>query len=59
MNDQVDQPEPRFRIRARHTESTITVYEVYHPGIGWAAAPDGRFPPSWKRDRMTWIKHCS
>lgn len=50
------QSEPRFRIRARHTESTITVYQAYHPEIGGPAARDGRFPSSWKRDRMTWIK---
>ncbi|WP_437042775.1 DUF4291 domain-containing protein [Streptomyces sp. enrichment culture] len=47
---------PRYGIRARHTDSTITVYQAYRPEIGRAAARDGRFPPSWKRDRMTWIK---
>ncbi|WP_345665800.1 DUF4291 domain-containing protein [Streptomyces venetus] len=51
-----DRHEPRFRIRARHTESTITVYQAYRPEIGGPAARDGRFPASWKRDRMTWIK---
>ncbi|MER5212085.1 DUF4291 domain-containing protein [Streptomyces sp. NPDC002838] len=59
MNDQsvpVTQQEPTFRVRARHTESTITVYQAYRPEIGRAAARDGRFPASWKRDRMTWIK---
>ncbi|WP_438829206.1 DUF4291 domain-containing protein [Streptomyces adonidis] len=48
--------EPRFRVRARHTASTVTVYQAYGPEIGLAAARDGRFPAAWKRDRMTWIK---
>ncbi|MFI1971963.1 DUF4291 domain-containing protein [Streptomyces cinnamoneus] len=47
---------PARQIRARHTDSTITVYQAYTPGIGVPAARDGRFPASWKRDRMTWIK---
>ncbi|AXE84387.1 DUF4291 domain-containing protein [Streptomyces sp. Go-475] len=51
-----DQNEPRFRVRARHTESTLTVYQAYRPEIGGPAARDGRFPPTWKRERMTWIK---
>lgn len=49
-------PEPKQRIRALHTESTITVHQAYAPGIGLPAARDGRFPAAWKRDRMTWIK---
>ncbi|MEW1719362.1 DUF4291 domain-containing protein [Streptomyces sp. NPDC093109] len=49
-------PEPQHRIRALHTESTITVYQAYAPEIGLPAARDGRFPGEWKRDRMTWIK---
>ncbi|MFF7205996.1 MULTISPECIES: DUF4291 domain-containing protein [unclassified Streptomyces] len=48
--------EPARRIRALHTASTITVYQAYSPTIGVPAARDGRFPASWKRDRMTWIK---
>lgn len=48
--------EPARRIRALHTASTITVYQAYSPVIGVPAARDGRFPASWKRDRMTWIK---
>ncbi|MET7638427.1 DUF4291 domain-containing protein [Streptomyces sp. NPDC005438] len=48
--------EPRYRIRARHTPSTVTVYQAYPPGIGLPAARRGRFPASWKRDRMTWVK---
>lgn len=56
MNDQTVAPEPRFRIRARHTDTTVTVYQAYRPQIGLPAARAGRFPSTWKRDRMTWIK---
>ncbi|MFF8843026.1 DUF4291 domain-containing protein [Streptomyces sp. NPDC015127] len=52
----MDNSEPTYRIRALHTEETVTVYQAYAPGIGGPAARDGRFPVSWKRDRMTWIK---
>ncbi len=45
-----------FRVRARHTGSTLTVYQAYGPAIGRAAARTGRFPSAWKRDRMTWVK---
>ncbi|MBH5335577.1 DUF4291 domain-containing protein [Streptomyces pactum] len=48
--------EPAYRIRARHSPETITVYQAYPPAIGLPAARDGRFPVAWKRDRMTWIK---
>ncbi|MGW0700089.1 DUF4291 domain-containing protein [Streptomyces sp. NPDC002867] len=48
--------ELKYRIRAIHTASTITVYQAYTPGIGLPAARAGRFPAAWKRDRMTWIK---
>ncbi|MFE5298532.1 DUF4291 domain-containing protein [Streptomyces sp. NPDC056632] len=47
---------PRHRIRAVHTATTVTVYQAYTPSIGLPAARDGRFPATWKRDRMTWIK---
>ncbi len=47
--------EPRYRIRALHTDSTVTVHQAYPPEIGLPAAREGRFPPAWKRDRMTWI----
>lgn len=47
---------PQYEIRARHTDTTVTVYQAYAPHIGLPAARDGRFPPAWKRDRMTWIK---
>ncbi|MFE5509926.1 DUF4291 domain-containing protein [Streptomyces sp. NPDC056529] len=48
--------EPKYRIRALHTERTVTVYQAYRPAIGLPAAREGRFPAVWKRDRMTWIK---
>ncbi|MCG0067216.1 MULTISPECIES: DUF4291 domain-containing protein [Streptomyces] len=55
-NEQLGDAEPRFRIRARYTDTTVTVYQAYRPGIGGPAARSGRFPAAWKRDRMTWIK---
>ncbi|MFG2946901.1 DUF4291 domain-containing protein [Streptomyces adustus] len=48
--------EPHRRIRALHAASTITVYQAYAPELGVPAARDGRFPSTWRRDRMTWIK---
>lgn len=48
--------EPKFRIRALHTESTVTVYQAYGPHIGLPTVRDGRFPAAWSRSRMTWIK---
>lgn len=48
--------EPTRRIRALHTPTTITVYQAYAPTIATPAAHNGRFPASWSRDRMTWIK---
>ncbi|MFD6948527.1 hypothetical protein A6A08_18585 [Nocardiopsis sp. TSRI0078] len=47
---------PRHQIRARYTDTAVTVYQAYSPSIGLPAARDGRFPSAWKRDRMTWIK---
>ncbi|MEU4356576.1 DUF4291 domain-containing protein [Streptomyces virginiae] len=47
---------PHRQIRATHTDTTITVYQAYAPHLGLPAARDGRFPPAWKRERMTWIK---
>ncbi|MFD7839633.1 DUF4291 domain-containing protein [Streptomyces sp. NPDC059761] len=44
------------QIRAAHTDTTVTVYQAYAPALGLPAARDGRFPPAWKRERMTWIK---
>jgi hypothetical protein len=48
--------EPKYQIRARHTDSSVTVYQAYAPEIGLPAVREGRFPAAWKRDRMTWIK---
>ncbi|MEU1304528.1 DUF4291 domain-containing protein [Streptomyces shenzhenensis] len=48
--------EPKYQMRALYTDSTITVYQAYAPHIGLPAARQGRFPPAWQRDRMTWIK---
>ncbi|MFE0350082.1 DUF4291 domain-containing protein [Streptomyces griseoluteus] len=56
MTDQPTAPEPKFRIRAAHTPTTITVYQAYRPEIGVPAARKGRFPAAWSRSRMTWIK---
>jgi hypothetical protein len=56
QNELLAPTEPKFRIRARHTADTITVYQAYRPEIGGPAARDGRFPAVWKRDRMTWVK---
>ncbi|MFJ3724219.1 DUF4291 domain-containing protein [Streptomyces sp. NPDC090045] len=47
---------PTHQIRAAHTDTTLTVYQAYAPHLGAPAARDGRFPPAWKRERMTWIK---
>lgn len=47
---------PQHEIRALHTDTTVTVHQAYAPALGLPAARDGRFPPAWKRDRMTWIK---
>ena len=56
MTTLVPVAELKYEIRARHTDSTVTVYQAYAPEIGLPAAQDGRFPAAWKRDRMTWIK---
>nr|WP_281273026.1 DUF4291 domain-containing protein [Streptomyces reniochalinae] len=48
--------QPTHQIRAAYMASTVTVYQAYAPRLGLPAARDGRFPASWKRDRMTWIK---
>ncbi|MDH6135829.1 hypothetical protein P3T37_005246 [Kitasatospora sp. MAA4] len=47
---------PPREIRALHTADTVTVYQAYNPEIGDPTARDGRFPESWSRSRMTWIK---
>ncbi|MFI0237184.1 DUF4291 domain-containing protein [Streptomyces sp. NPDC016845] len=56
MSEATPLPFPRHEIRARYTDSTVTVYQAYAPEIGLPAARDGRFPAGWKRDRMTWVK---
>ncbi|MDX3612057.1 DUF4291 domain-containing protein [Streptomyces europaeiscabiei] len=55
-SERPSETEPKFRVRARHTADTVTVYQAYRPEIGGPAARHGRFPAAWKRDRMTWIK---
>ncbi|MET8468826.1 DUF4291 domain-containing protein [Streptomyces sp. NPDC006422] len=47
---------PKYQIRARHTPSTVTVYQAYAPELGLPTAAHGRFPSAWRRGRMTWIK---
>ncbi|MEV8555210.1 DUF4291 domain-containing protein [Streptomyces sp. NPDC051917] len=47
---------PQREIRAVYGASTITVYQAYSPELGLPAVREGRFPASWKRSRMTWIK---
>lgn len=47
---------PVRQVRAVYTEETITVYQAYNPVLGDFAARHGRFPDSYNRGRMTWIK---
>ncbi|MFE0462634.1 DUF4291 domain-containing protein [Kitasatospora sp. NPDC058965] len=47
---------PHRQIRAVHTGETVTVYQAYAPEIGDHAIEHGRFPESWSRSRMTWVK---
>ncbi|MGW4374983.1 DUF4291 domain-containing protein [Streptomyces albidoflavus] len=56
MTNPTNLPHPTHQIRARQTPTTLTVYQAYPPSIALPAARDHRFPPVWKRDRMTWIK---
>ncbi|GII96564.1 DUF4291 domain-containing protein [Sinosporangium siamense] len=44
------------QIRADYDENGITVYQAYGPHIAIPAAKSGRFPETWSRQRMTWIK---
>jgi hypothetical protein len=39
-----------------YTKDTVTVYQAYNPTLGAYAATHGRFPDTYNRDRMTWIK---
>ncbi|WP_281180892.1 DUF4291 domain-containing protein [Chondromyces crocatus] len=41
---------------AQHDETSVIVYQAYHPRIGRAAASTGRFGEGWSRTRMSWIK---
>jgi hypothetical protein len=52
----VNQPPPQRQIRARHTETTIRVYQAYAPEIADPAVEAGTFVAPFKRERMTWIK---
>lgn len=47
---------PKHQIRATYTDTTITVYQAYRPDLGHPAARQNRFPDTWQRNRMTWIK---
>jgi hypothetical protein len=47
---------PNRQIRAAYTAETITVYQAYKPQIARYAAAHGRFPDTWSRERMTWVK---
>ena len=47
---------PERQVRALYTEDTVTVYQAYNPVLGTYDATHGRFPPTYNRDRMTWIK---
>ncbi|WP_027344909.1 DUF4291 domain-containing protein [Hamadaea tsunoensis] len=47
---------PLRQIRARHDDSTLTVYQAYAPAIADPAAAAGRFGAGFRRERMTWIK---
>jgi hypothetical protein len=47
---------PQRQIRARFTDTTLTVYQAYPPEIAAAALAAGRFCPPFRRGRMTWIK---
>jgi len=44
---------PVRQVRARFTDTTITVYQAYPLEIAAPAATAGRFVPPLKRDRMT------
>jgi hypothetical protein len=39
-----------------YTPDTVTVYQAYNPELGSYAAAHGRFPDTYNRGRMTWIK---
>ena len=47
---------PARQVRARYSDTSITVYQAYPPEIAEPALDAGRLVPPFKRDRMTWIK---
>ena len=47
---------PVRQVRARFTDTTITVYQAYPVEIAVPAVAAGRFVPPFRRERMTWIK---
>ncbi|MET0237377.1 MAG: DUF4291 domain-containing protein [Kibdelosporangium sp.] len=47
---------PVRQVRAVYTSDTVTVYQAYNPDLGSYAAEHGRFPDTYNRARMTWIK---
>ncbi|WP_024801092.1 DUF4291 domain-containing protein [Nocardia sp. BMG51109] len=47
---------PYRQIRAHFDDDAITVYQAYRAEIAISAAKNGKFPPAFKRERMTWIK---
>jgi hypothetical protein len=47
---------PVRQVRAVYTPDTVTVYQAYNPELGSYAAANGRFPDTYNRGRMTWIK---
>jgi Domain of unknown function (DUF4291) len=56
MSEQPAAQPPFRQIRAVYDDSTITVYQAYKPEIALGAVRLGRFPASYGRSRMTWIK---
>lgn len=44
------------QIRAVYDENSVTVYQAYNPSLGAYAATHQRFPVTYNRSRMTWIK---
>lgn len=51
-------PTPHRQIRAHYTDTTITVYQAYHPSIALPAVANQSLlsSPSFQLTRMTWIK---
>ena len=47
---------PIRQIRAAYDEHSVTVYQAYNPSLGEYAAAHQRFPDTYNRGRMTWIK---